>query len=62
MNAYKFIEFAVVESGGRRLLISKGAPESILDVSTKVSNEVEAMPMPQANEEVKRALDCGEGG
>jgi len=36
---------AVIESGDHRLLVSKGAPESILDVSTAVGDEVEAQPM-----------------
>jgi len=36
---------AVIESGDQRLLVSKGAPESILDVSTAVGDESEAQPM-----------------
>jgi Mg2+-importing ATPase len=36
---------AVFESGDHRLLVSKGAPESILDVSTAVGDEIEAQPM-----------------
>ena len=42
----------VVENNGHRILISKGAPESILDVSTKVGNEVETQPMTTASKEV----------
>jgi Mg2+-importing ATPase len=45
----------IVESDGHRLLISKGAPESILDVSTTVS--VPPRPMSEAKEEVDSFLE-----
>jgi len=47
----------VVESGGSRLLISKGAPESILSVSTNVSNGVVSKSMSEAKEEVDSLID-----
>jgi len=46
----------VVENGDRRLLISKGAPESILDVSTNVGNGIEVQPMSQVSEEVNSLI------
>jgi len=39
----------IIETGSKRLLISKGAPESILDVSTKVGNGNESLDISQAN-------------
>jgi Mg2+-importing ATPase len=47
----------VVENGGRKLLISKGAPESILSVSTNVGSGIEARPISQANEEVNALIE-----
>jgi Mg2+-importing ATPase len=47
---------SVVESRGGTLLISKGAPEAILDVSTSVGDD-EARPLPQAKAEVKSLID-----
>jgi Mg2+-importing ATPase len=47
----------VVEKGGLRLLISKGAPESILGVSTNVDDGIEAQPMSQANKEVTSLIE-----
>jgi len=38
----------VVSIGGRRLLISKGAPEAILDVSVSAGNETKTQPMTEA--------------
>ena len=46
----------VIESSGRRLLVSKGAPESILDVSTAVGNEIQAQPMPNVSTEVNSLI------
>jgi Mg2+-importing ATPase len=47
---------AVVESGDRRLLVSKGAPESILDVSTAVGDETETQSMSKASTEVNSLI------
>jgi Mg2+-importing ATPase len=47
----------VVESGDRRLLISKGAPESILDVSTAVGNETETQSMSKGIMEVNSLIE-----
>ena len=47
----------VVEVGERRLLISKGAPESILSVSTAVGNEAETLSMTQASMEVNSLIE-----
>lgn len=38
----------VVSIGGHRLLISKGAPEAILDVSVSVGNETKTQPITEA--------------
>jgi Mg2+-importing ATPase len=48
---------SVVESGGRRLLISKGAPESILSISTSVGNGVEARSISEAGEAVNSLVE-----
>ncbi|MGD0803350.1 MAG: magnesium-translocating P-type ATPase [Candidatus Bathyarchaeia archaeon] len=47
----------VVETGGRRFLISKGAPESILDVSTTIGTLTEARPLTQPNKELNQQID-----
>ena len=47
---------AVIESGGHRLLVSKGAPESILDVSTAVGDEIKAQPMLKRSAEVNSLI------
>ncbi len=47
----------VVESDERRLLISKGAPESILNVSTAVGNETETRSMAQATTEINSLIE-----
>jgi Mg2+-importing ATPase len=47
----------VVESGDRRLLVSKGAPESILDVSTAVGDEIEAQSMSKVIMEVNSLIE-----
>lgn len=47
----------VVEIKGRGLLISKGAPESILEVSTEVGNGSETRPLPQAKGEVDALIE-----
>jgi Mg2+-importing ATPase len=39
----------IIETGNKRLLISKGAPESILDVTTKVGNGDKSHDISQAN-------------
>jgi Mg2+-importing ATPase len=46
----------VIESGDRRLLVSKGAPESILDVSTAVGDEIEAQSMSKVSTEVNSLI------
>jgi len=43
---------AVIERDGRRLLVSKGAPESILDVSTSVGDEIGAQPTLEVRKEI----------
>jgi len=43
---------AVIERDGRRLLVSKGAPESILDVSTAVGDEIGAQPTLEVRKEI----------
>ena len=47
---------AVIESVDRRLLVSKGAPESILDVSTAVGDEIEAQSMSKVSMEVNSLI------
>ena len=47
----------VVESGGRRLLVSKGAPESILDVSTAVGDEIEVQSISKVRTEVNSLIE-----
>jgi len=47
----------VVESDARRLLISKGAPEAILSISTGVGNETETQPIAQATVEVNSLIE-----
>jgi Mg2+-importing ATPase len=47
----------VVNSGGRRLLVSKGAPESILQISTNVSIGVETRPISQEQNEVNSLIE-----
>jgi len=47
----------MVESDDHRILISKGAPESILSISTKIGNGIEAQPMSQANEKVNSLIE-----
>ena len=47
---------AVTESGDRRLLVSKGAPESILDVSTAVGDKIEAQSMTKVSTEVNSLI------
>jgi Mg2+-importing ATPase len=47
----------VIESGDRRLLISKGAPESILDVSTTVGDKIGAQPMSKVRNEVDSLIE-----
>jgi len=47
----------VVKIGEHRLLISKGAPEAILDVSTAVGNETETRPLAQASVEVNSLIE-----
>ena len=42
----------VVKHDRRRLLISKGAPEAILEVSTTIGNETEAQPTSKARQEI----------
>ena len=44
---------AVIESNGRRLLVSKGAPASILDVTTAVGDETGAQAMLKVRNEVE---------
>ncbi|MCJ7722008.1 HAD-IC family P-type ATPase, partial [Candidatus Bathyarchaeota archaeon] len=47
----------VVEVGDRRLLVSKGAPESILGVSTTVGSEIENQPISQATTDVNALIE-----
>jgi len=47
----------VVESGGRRLLVSKVAPESILDVSTAVGDEIEVQSISKVRTEVNSLIE-----
>lgn len=47
----------VVESDNQRILISKGAPESILSVSTTVGYETETQPLPTVNSEVASLIE-----
>ncbi len=47
---------AVIESGDHRLLVSKGAPESILDVSTAVGDEIETQPMLKASTKINSLI------
>ncbi|MBO3804049.1 MAG: HAD-IC family P-type ATPase, partial [Candidatus Brockarchaeota archaeon] len=47
----------VVEGGGGRILVSKGAPESILDVSTEVGDVTERLPIAKAKGEVDELID-----
>jgi len=47
---------AVIESGDHRLLVSKGAPESILDVSTAVGDEIKARPMLKVSTKVNSLI------
>ena len=47
----------VVETGGRRFLISKGAPESILGVSTTVGKLTKARPLSQLNKDLSLLVD-----
>ncbi|MCJ7766787.1 magnesium-translocating P-type ATPase [Candidatus Bathyarchaeota archaeon] len=47
---------SIVESHGDTLLISKGAPEAILDVSTRVGDD-EARPLSDARAEVRLLID-----
>lgn len=43
---------SVVQKTGRRLLISKGAPESILSISSSVSNGTETRPMAEVSDAI----------
>ena len=47
----------VVESNDHRILISKGAPEAILDVSTKIDNETENNPGKEAKKGVASLIE-----
>ncbi|MDH4221455.1 MAG: magnesium-translocating P-type ATPase [Candidatus Bathyarchaeota archaeon] len=47
----------VVEISDRRLLITKGAPESILGVSTAVGNEIENQPISQATMDLNALIE-----
>jgi Mg2+-importing ATPase len=47
---------AIIESGDRRLLVSKGASESILDMSTAVGDENETQPMSKVSTEVNSLI------
>ncbi len=47
----------VVSVGKRQLLISKGAPEAILDISVSVGNEVTAQPMVEAKVGVSSIIE-----
>ncbi len=47
----------VVEVGNRRLLVSKGAPESILGVSIAVGSEIENQPMSEATTDVNTLIE-----
>jgi len=47
----------VVSIGGRRLLISKGAPEAILDVSVSVGNETKTQPITEAKISVSSLIE-----
>jgi Mg2+-importing ATPase len=47
----------VVSIGGRRLLISKGAPEAILDVSVSAGNENKTQPMTEAKTSIDSLIE-----
>ena len=47
----------VVENEGHRFLISKGAPESILEVSTEIGKILEAKPLTQPNEDLSHVIE-----
>jgi Mg2+-importing ATPase len=47
----------VVETGSQRFLISKGAPESILDVSVSIGKLTEARPLSQPNNDLSLLID-----
>jgi Mg2+-importing ATPase len=47
----------VVKKGDQRLLISKGAPESILDVSTKIGDEPQAQSISKVRTEVNSLIE-----
>jgi len=47
----------VVESSDGRLLISKGAPESILNVSATVGNSIEAKPVSNARMQINSLIE-----
>jgi len=47
----------VVKEGDLRLLISKGAPESILNVSTKIGDEIRAWPISEARNNVTSIIE-----
>ena len=47
----------VVETSNRRLLISKGAPESILSVSTTMGNENKNQPISQATTNINSLIE-----
>lgn len=53
----------VVEAGGRRILISKGAPESILEVSTHAGYAAGVKQISQAKDEINSLIEkYGRGG
>ena len=47
----------VVSKGGRQLMISKGAPEAILDASVSVGNETETQPMTAASIRISSLIE-----
>jgi len=47
---------SVVEMGGQRVLISKGAPESILSVSTSAEDGIDIKPLFQARERIDATI------
>lgn len=47
----------VIESGGRRILISKGAPESILDISKAIGDMTEAQPPEKSRADLNQLID-----
>jgi Mg2+-importing ATPase len=47
----------VLETGSQRFLISKGAPESILDVSISIGKLTESRPLSQPNKDLSLLID-----